>query len=73
MRRRMTASRPEAAFQTLTKREMAVNETRTRRIQSTGTKMTVLKKATPSRNMRSPRSMRPPLAERPSDSALARS
>ena len=31
---------PEAAFQTLTKRAMAVNETRTSRTQSTGTKMT---------------------------------
>ena len=41
----MTSSRPEAAFHTLTKRATAVKETRTKRIQSTGTKMAVLNKA----------------------------
>ena len=71
MRRAMTRSRPDAAFQTFTNRATAVMVTRTKRTQSTGTKIAVLRKATPNRNIRSPRSMRPPLAESPSDSAFA--
>ncbi len=39
MRRRMISSRPEAAFQTFTKRAIAVKETRTKSTQSTGTKI----------------------------------
>ena len=50
----MTASRPEAAFQTLTKRAMAVKEIRMKRTQRTGTEMSALRQPTPKTNIRSP-------------------
>ncbi len=64
-RRRTATSLPEASFHTLTKRAMAVIEIRTSMAHSTGTTNALSRRAMPSRIIRSARSMRPPLAEKP--------
>ena len=70
---RATAPRSGVAWRhTITKRCTAVNAVSTSMIQSTGTRMSNAR-PTPRSTMRSARSMSPPRAAKPSDSARARS
>src|SRR5664280_3144622 len=61
-----------ARRQTLRNLPIAVTQVRTSMIHNTGTRNTGERKPKPSRIIRSARSINPPLAEMPSDSAFAR-
>ncbi len=67
-----TGTGASASRQTLTNRPTAVAMVRPSITQSTGTRNAAERKPMPSRIIRSARSISPPLAEIPSDSALAR-
>ena len=71
-RRLAAGAGASASLQTWAKRPIAVAVVNTSLIQSTGTRNDADKNAIPNKIMRSARSMSPPLAEMPNDSALAR-